>query len=82
MKVLDNWLESDDHIRSGPLLRVAQIGKMHPRDLLLEELLHSTMSAKGQLRRFENKAQLLRHISEETGTDIDTLWDEYEAQVE
>jgi hypothetical protein len=39
------------------------------------------MSAKGQLRRFENKAQLLRHISEETDTDIDTLWDEYEAQV-
>jgi RNAse (barnase) inhibitor barstar len=40
------------------------------------------MSAKGQLRRFENRAQLLRHIADETGTDIDTLWDEYEAQVE
>jgi hypothetical protein len=40
------------------------------------------MSAKGQLRRFENKAQLLRHISGETGTDIGTLWDEYDAQIE
>jgi len=39
------------------------------------------MSVKGQLRRFENRAQLLRHISAETGTDIDTLWGEYEAQV-
>ena len=55
---------------------------MYPRDLLLQERLYPTMSAKGQLRRFENRAQLLRHISEETGTDIDTLWDEYEAQVE
>jgi len=34
------------------------------------------MSAKGQLRWFETKAQLLRHISEETGTDIESLWDE------
>ena len=42
----------------------------------------TVMTAKGQLRRFENTAQLLRHISEETGTDIDTLWDEYRAQVE
>jgi len=57
-------------------------GKMYPRDLLLQERLCSIMSAKGQLHRFENRAQLLRHISEETGTDIDTLWDEYEAQVE
>jgi hypothetical protein len=40
------------------------------------------MSRKDQLRRFENKAQLLRHISAETGTDIDTLWDKYEAQVD
>ena len=55
--------------------------EIYPRDLLLLELLRATMSAKGQLRRFENKAQLLRHISEETGRDIDTLWDEYEAQV-
>jgi len=55
---------------------------MYPRDLLLQERLCPIMSAKGQLRRFENRAQLLRHISEETGTDIDTLWDEYEAQVE
>ncbi|WP_267900550.1 hypothetical protein [Halocatena pleomorpha] len=40
------------------------------------------MSAKGRLRRFENRAQLLRYIAEETGTDIDTLWDKYEAQIE
>lgn len=40
------------------------------------------MRAKGQLQRFENKAQLLRHISNETGKDLDTLWDEYEAKVE
>lgn len=38
------------------------------------------MSVKGQLQRFENKTQLLRHIADETGTDIDTLWDEYESQ--
>ena len=62
--------------------RVLLTESMHPRDLLLQERLCTTMSAKGQLRRFENRAQLLRHISEETGTDIDTLWDEYEAQVE
>ena len=62
--------------------RVLLTESMHPRDLLLQERLCPTMSAKGQLRRFENRAQLLRHISEETGTDIDTLWDEYEAQVE
>jgi RNAse (barnase) inhibitor barstar len=40
------------------------------------------MGENGQLRRFENKAQLLRYIADETGTDIDTLWDEYEAQIE
>ena len=40
------------------------------------------MSANYQLRRFENKAQLLRHISEETGTDIATLWKEYEERIE
>lgn len=33
-----------------------------------------------QLKRFENKAQLLRHIADETGVDIDVLWDEYESQ--
>ncbi len=53
-----------------------------PRDLSSQEWLYLCMSGKGQLRRFENRAQLLRHIAEETGTDIDTLWDEYEAQVE
>jgi RNAse (barnase) inhibitor barstar len=40
------------------------------------------MREKGQLRRFENKAQLLRHIAAETGTDLDILWDEYETKVE
>ena len=40
------------------------------------------MGANGQLRRFENKVQLLRHIADETDTDIDTLWDEYESQIE
>ncbi len=33
-----------------------------------------------QLKRFENKAQLLRHIAEESGVDIDRLWDEYDRQ--
>jgi len=40
------------------------------------------MNGKSQLQRFENPAQLLRHIADETGTDIDTLWDEYESQIE
>lgn len=40
------------------------------------------MSKKGQLKRFENKVQLLRHISEETGTDIEELWNMYEEQIE
>jgi len=40
------------------------------------------MRAKGQLHRFENKAQLLRHISEETGTDIEDLWEQYEEELE
>jgi len=39
------------------------------------------MSANGQLKRFENKAQLLRHIANETGADLDTLWDSYDAQI-
>lgn len=34
-----------------------------------------------QLRRFENKAQLLRHIEETTDADMETLWEEYEKQV-
>jgi RNAse (barnase) inhibitor barstar len=34
-----------------------------------------------QLKRFSNKIQLFRHISEETGVDIDTLWDSYEEQI-
>ena len=32
------------------------------------------------IRRFENKAQYLRYLSEETGTDLDTLWQRYESQ--
>lgn len=35
-----------------------------------------------QLKRFENKAQLLRHISESEGVDIDELWEEYDRQVD
>ncbi len=35
----------------------------------------------GQLRRFENKAQLLRHIHNETGTPIEELWDSYDEQL-
>jgi len=46
------------------------------------EFLYSSMRAKGQLHRFENKAQLLRHISEETGTDIEDLWEQYEEELE
>lgn len=34
-----------------------------------------------QLKRFSNKTQLLRHISETTGVSIDELWDEYGRQV-
>lgn len=34
-----------------------------------------------QLKRFSNKVQLLRHISEEKDVDIDTLWDSYEEQI-
>jgi hypothetical protein len=35
-----------------------------------------------QLRRFSNKVQLLRHISEETGADMDDLWEQYHEQIE
>ena len=55
---------------------------MYPLNLIMQHRLHPNMSAKGQLHRFENRAQLLRHIADETGRDIDTLWDEYEAQIE
>lgn len=34
-----------------------------------------------QLKRFENKAQLIRHISAETGKNIDELWDSYDNQI-
>lgn len=55
---------------------------MYPLNLIMQHRLHPNMSAKGQLHRFENRAQLLRHIADETGRDIDTLWDEYEAQID
>lgn len=35
-----------------------------------------------QLKRFENKAQLIRHIHQETGTPIDELWEAYDEQIE
>jgi hypothetical protein len=35
----------------------------------------------GQLKRFENRAQLLRHIAAETGADIDDLWEQYDDQL-
>ena len=35
-----------------------------------------------QLKRFENKAQLIRHVHAETGVPIDELWDQYEREVE
>ncbi len=40
------------------------------------------MSTKDQLRRFENKAQLLRYISDERETDLDTLWNTSKVRVE
>ena len=40
------------------------------------------MTQNAQLKRFENKTQLLRHISAETGVNIDKLWDEYEKQID
>lgn len=70
------------HERSDPEAGQITFIDGGPRDLSSQEWLYLSMSGSGQLRRFENRAQLLRHIAEETGTDIDTLWDEYEAQVE
>ena len=35
-----------------------------------------------QLRRFENKAQLIRHIAETESVDINDLWDQYDRQVD
>jgi len=34
-----------------------------------------------QIKRFENKAQLLRQIHDETGVEMDELWNKYERQV-
>lgn len=34
-----------------------------------------------RLKRFENKAQLLRHIASTEDTDIDDLWKQYEQQM-
>lgn len=39
------------------------------------------MGSPHQLKRFENKAQLLRHIASTTDADIDDLWDDYDRQV-
>lgn len=34
-----------------------------------------------QLKRFENPAQLIRHVHQETGVPTDELWDQYESQL-
>jgi hypothetical protein len=34
------------------------------------------------LKRFENPAQLIRHIHEETGVPKDDLWDRYKKAIE
>lgn len=34
-----------------------------------------------QLKRFENKAQLIRRIHSETGVSIGELWEQYESEV-
>lgn len=38
------------------------------------------MDDEDQLRRFETPVQLLRHIAEESETDIDDLWGQWEAE--
>lgn len=38
------------------------------------------MGKTGNIKRYENKARLIRDISEETGTPIEELWEEYEKQ--
>mgnify|MGYP006934460464 CR=1 FL=1 len=35
-----------------------------------------------QLKRFENKAQYIRYLHEETGIPIDELWEAYDEQIE
>lgn len=35
-----------------------------------------------KIKRFSNKVQLIRHIAEETNTDIDELWEQYDEQIE
>lgn len=40
-----------------------------------------TIQKPAQLKRFSNKVQLLRHISETEGVDIDQLWKQYEQQI-
>lgn len=32
------------------------------------------------MKRFENPAQLIRHIASETGADINDFWEQYENQ--
>lgn len=39
------------------------------------------MRRPAQLKRFENRTQLLRHIAAETGADIDRLWAEHDEQL-
>ncbi len=34
-----------------------------------------------RIKRFENRAQLIRHIHQETGKPINELWDELERQL-
>lgn len=36
----------------------------------------------GQLKRFSNKAQLLRYIAAHSDKDIQTLWEEYNKQID
>ena len=35
----------------------------------------------GTIKRFENPAQLIRHIADETDTSEDELWNEYKRQI-
>lgn len=34
------------------------------------------------MKRFENKAQLLRYIAEQESVSIDELWEQYEQQID
>ena len=69
-------------MRDTETKKTATRGRCYPPSLLPVETELPTMRTKGQLQRFENKAQLLRHIAEETGRDLDSLWEEYDEKVE